>query len=85
MKYYLVKNRYFEEVTKEEWEAVVGEEPYGFYANKVYRNQMSIDDVPTEYQEKVMSIVENKIQLWGEFTSQEVSARELQSMLEGVL
>lgn len=85
MKYYLTKNNVLEEVTQEEWIAVIGESPYREYAEKVYRNQMSIVDVPTEYQEKVMTIVENKIQLWGEFSSQEVSARELQAMLEGVL
>lgn len=75
----------FEELTEEEFIAIVGEEPNRSYANKVYRGTMSMDEVPEENREAVTAIVETKIAKWGEYDQREVPAYELQTMIEEVL
>lgn len=67
--YYLInKNapRGFEEVTEEEYIAVVGLPPVKEYANKVYRGEMSIEDVPEEHRETTQSVVDARIARLGE-------------------
>lgn len=72
-------------VTKEEYLALIGEAPVSNYANKVYKEIITIDDVPLEYQDAVKTIVSNKITKWGEYKHQVISALELKNMIEGVL
>ena len=84
MKYYLTKNNVLEEVTQETWVSVIGENPYREYAKKVYRNQMFIDDVPEEYREQVSSIVQNKIDYFGEYVD-EISNDELGKMVKALM
>lgn len=69
-KYYLLnKNapRGIEEVTEEEYLSVVGLPPVKNYAFKVYRGQISIDDVPEEYKEETQSVVNAKIARLGSY------------------
>lgn len=65
MKHYFLLNknaeRGFEEITEEEYLAVVGEPPVKEYAAKVYRGEMTIEDVPEEHREKTQSVVDAKI------------------------
>lgn len=63
-KYYLLNKNApcgFEEVTEEEYLAVVGLPPVKDYAFKVYRGEMSIEDVPEEHREATQSVVDAKI------------------------
>lgn len=62
--YYLINKsapRGFEEITEEEYLAVAGLPPVKEYATKVYRGQMTINDVPEEHREKTQAVVEAKI------------------------
>jgi hypothetical protein len=62
--YYLLNRnapRGFEEITEEEYLAVVGLSPVREYAEKVYRGRMSIADVPEEHREKTQAVVDAKI------------------------
>lgn len=61
--YFINKNapRGFEEVTEEEYIAVVGLPPVKEYAEKVYRGEMSIEDVPEEHREQTKVVVDAKI------------------------
>lgn len=65
MKHYYLLNRKsthgFEEITEEEYLAVIGLPPVREYATKVYRGKMSIEDVPEEHREKTRSVVDAKI------------------------
>ena len=65
MKHYYIFNKNaphgFEEVTEEEYLAVVGLPPVSNYAFKVYRGQMSIEDVPEEHREQTQAVVDAKI------------------------
>ena len=65
MKHYFLLNenaeRGFEEITEEEYRAVVGEPPVKDYATKVYRGEMTIEDVPEEHREATQAVVDAKI------------------------
>ena len=65
MQHYYICNKNaphgFEEVTEEEYLAVVGLPPVKDYAFKVYRGKISIDDVPEEHREATQAVVDAKI------------------------
>lgn len=67
--YFINKNapRGFEEVTEEEYLAVVGLPPVKEYAEKVYRGEMSIDDVTEEHREATQAVVDAKIARLGAY------------------
>ena len=70
--YYLInKNapRGFEEVTEEEYIAVVGLPPVKEYANKVYSGKMSIEDVPEEHRVATQSVVDARVARLGAYRS----------------
>ena len=78
MKHYYMKHYYifnknaphgFEEVTEEEYLAVVGLPPVSNYAFKVYTEKMSIDDVPEEHREATQAVVDTKIARFGAYRS----------------
>jgi hypothetical protein len=89
MKHYYLSDpsadRGFVEVTETEFNAIVGTEETRPYANKVYRNELSIDEVPEDLREAVQAVVDAKIARWGEYNKQEVSSEELKSLVEEVL
>lgn len=58
----------FIEVTETEFTTLIGTEETRPYASKVYRNELSISEVPTELQEAVQAVVDAKIARWGEYS-----------------
>lgn len=59
-RYYLLNktaSHGFEELTEEEYITIVGVSPVKEYANKVYREEISITDVPDEYREQTQAVV----------------------------
>ena len=69
-KYYLLNRNApcgFEEITEKEYLSVVGLPPVKDYAFKVYRGQMSIDDVPEEHREATQAVVDAKIARLGAY------------------
>ena len=75
----------FVEVTETEFNAIVGTEETRPYANRVYRGELSINEVPEDLREAVQAVVDAKIARWGEYNKQEVSSEELKSLVEEVL
>ena len=67
--YFINKNapRGFEEVTEEEYISVVGLPPVKEYAEKVFRGEMSIEDVPEEHRETTQAVVDAKIARLGAY------------------
>lgn len=68
--YYLLDRkapRGFEEITEEEYLAVVGLSPVREYATKVYRGKISIDDVPEEHREATQAVVDARIARLGAY------------------
>ena len=88
MKYYISNpsaEKGFEELTETEWKELVGEDAYRGYARKLYCDLITLNDVPEEYRDEVVSIVNAKIARWGEYSQQEISERELEKMIEEAL
>jgi hypothetical protein len=84
-KYYICSPTGDINLTKEEYLALIGEPPVSNYANQVYKEIITIDDVPSEYKDEVTKIVYNKVAKWGEHKNQTITALELKNMIEGVL
>lgn len=86
MKHYYLTNpnlpRGFEEVTESEFLAFVGDESTRPYATKVYRGEISINEVPEELRDAVQSVVDAKIARLGVYANQDVPANELKTMIE---
>lgn len=89
MKHYYItdpsSDKGFIEVSETEFTAIVGTEETRPYASKVYRGELSIDEVPEDLQTQVQAVVDAKIARWGEYDKQEIHASELKSMIEEVV
>lgn len=53
--------------------------------DKLYNNEITIDSIPTEWQEEIQRRVNERIEAEGEFNEQEISSDEFYNMLEEVL
>lgn len=68
--YYLLNRnapRGFEEITEEEYLAVVGLSPVREYATKVYSGRMNIEDVPEEHRAATQAVVDARIARLGAY------------------
>ena len=84
-KYYICSPEGDINVTREEYLTLIGEAPASGYANKVYKEMITMDEVPVEYQNEVETIVANKIAKWGKYKGRPITAYELKNMIEEVL
>ena len=85
-RYYIADNtapRGFVELTESEWYAIVGTEETRPYANKVYRGELTIEEVPEELQEAVQAVVDTKIARWGLYSERELPANEALNIIAG--
>lgn len=73
----------FVELTEAEWYAIVGTDETRPYANKVYRNEMDITEVPEELQEAVQAVVDAKIARFGLYSERELPANEALNIIAG--
>lgn len=55
------------------------------FVEKIYNNEITIQDVPEELREEVQRRVEERIAIEGTFDEQEISSEEFMLMLEEVL
>lgn len=89
MKHYYLTDpsaeRGFVEVSEVEFTAIVGTEETRPYATKVYRGELSIEEVPEDVRAAVQAVVDAKIARCGEYNKQEVPATELKTMIEGAV
>ena len=83
-RYYIKSNNEYglEELTETEFFRIVGNKVHSPYATKVYQGDITIDEVPEEYQSAVKDIVAARIEKFGEYSEREVSGEELKSMIE---
>jgi hypothetical protein len=73
----------FVELTESEWYALLGTEETRPYANKVYRGEMDISEVPEELREAVAAVVAAKVERWGLYSERELTAREALNIITG--
>lgn len=82
MKKYYIGNV---EVSEADAQTLVGNDTTRPYIRKVYRGEITIDDVPEELRDAVTASVEARIARDGEYGTHEISAAALKSMIEGVM
>ena len=74
------------EITESEYNTLLSEiREKAALVNQLYSGEITIDDVPTDWQEEIQRRVNNRIAAEGEAAEQPVSGDEFLSMLEGVL
>ena len=74
------------EITEAEYNALLAEiREKAALVNQLYSGEITIDDVPIDWQEDIQRRVNERIAAEGEAAEQPVSGDEFLSMLEGVL
>ena len=74
------------EITESEYTALLSEiREKAALVDKLYSGEITIADVPTDWQEEIQRRVNKRIAAEGEAAEQPVSGDEFLSMLEGVL
>ena len=74
------------EITEAEYNALLAEiREKAALVNQLYSGEITIDDVPTDWQEDIQRRVNERIAAEGEAAEQPVSGEEFLSMMEGVL
>ena len=74
------------EITEAEYNALLAEiREKAALVDKLYSGEITLDDVPTDWQEEIQRRVNERITADGEAAEQPVSGDEFLSMLEGVL
>ena len=74
------------EITEAEYNALLSEiREKAALVDKLYSGEITIDAVPTEWQEEIQRRVDERIAAEGEAAEQDISGDEFLSMMEGVL
>ena len=74
------------EITESEYNALLAEiREKAALVDKLYSGEITLDEVPTDWQEEIQRRVNERITAEGEAAEQPVSGDEFLSMLEGVL
>lgn len=81
MHYYICTDGGDKEVTQNEHLAFIGDEATRPYASKVYRGELSIEEVPQDIRESVAAVVAKRIEYLGEYDQRKVHDEELKSLL----
>lgn len=75
----------FIEVSEDDFNAFLGDEDTKPYAGKLYRNEITIEDVPEELREKVQAVVSKRIELLGNYQDAEITSNDFLNMVSEVL
>ena len=67
MRYYVTANKRLVEVTESEFMFLHGSKTVHPYASRVYRGEMTIDEVPAELREEVQTVVDRRIERLGKY------------------
>ena len=74
------------EITESEYNRLLSEiREKATLVDKLYSGEITIDAVPTEWQEEIQRRVDERIAAEGEAAEQDISGDEFLSMMEGVL
>lgn len=74
------------EITEYEYNALLTEiREKAVLVNKLYTNEITIEDAPEEWREEIQRRVDERIALEGKLSEQDIPSDELYSMIEEVL
>lgn len=71
------------ELTESEWLALHGTDETAPYASKVYRGEITLDEVPEDIREEVEAVVQAKVERWGLYSERELTDKEALNILTG--
>lgn len=71
------------EVTESEYLSLMGDDTTRSYAMEVYRNQLTIEEVPEDIREAVAAVVAEKVNRWGLYSERELTAHEALNIITG--
>lgn len=74
----------FIEISESEALSLFGDEDIQIYVSKVYRGKMSIDEVPEGFKDRVAQTVANRVERFGEYETDEISADELGNAIKEI-
>lgn len=86
--YYILNSKSqhrFDEVSESEFFSLVGNKEIRPYADKVYKGDISIEEVPENLRFDVESVVANKVARLGVYEDGEIDSSELKTMIEEVI
>lgn len=86
-KYYIADStnkKGFVEVSQTEFISLLGSETIRPYVKQVYRNAITIDEVPEEYRQEVETVVNNRIARFGEYEARVSDSQALAEIMEVV-
>lgn len=87
MKHYYITNpnleKGFEEITEAEWNGLFGDENTRPYISKVYKEEITIEDVPEEHREAVSNCVANRIAKFGKYSERDIADKEALNIITG--
>ena len=79
-------NKVGEEITEEEYNTLLAEiRSKERLVAQLYSGEITIEDVPSEWQEEIQRRVDERIAADSEAAEQDISGEEFLSMMEGVL
>lgn len=85
----LLTNKHYSdgiEITEAEYNTLLSEiREKAALANQLYKGEITIDAVPTEWREEIQRRVDERIAAEGEAAEQDISGEEFLDMIEGVL
>ena len=84
VKNFLILNGTIKESTEEELNIVLGEKHLRPYVNRLYRNEITIEEVPEDIQAEVLEAVQNRTAAYGEYIAY-LSDAEFRAKVEGAL
>lgn len=74
------------EITESEYNTLLAEiREKAALVDKLYSGEITIDEVPSDWQEEIQRRVDERIAAEGEAAEQDISGDEFLSMMEGVL
>lgn len=74
------------EITEEEYNELLSMiQEKAVLVDKLYNGEITIDEVPTDWQEEIQERVNKRIEAEGEQDEQDIPAEEFYNMVEGVL
>ena len=74
------------EITEEEYNTLLSEiREKAWLVDALYNDEITLSDVPPEWQEEIQRRVNERIEMMGKMEEQPISSEEFYSMIEGVL
>lgn len=74
---------FIEEITENEWFALFGREEIRPYVSEVYREVVTLEEIPEEIRNEVEAVIETRIARFGPYKKQNISANEALNIIIG--